>query len=160
MHQFNCLRLSKASLCNGVIIYRKSQDIKEATSILIDYVIGQPTPLSNLRNKEGLLTWISFSQFNTKKKCIFDHYSSDFKELRKKDDTIPVYKRNLRTLAIEMYKISNNLSPLFMRDMMTEICVPYNTRPTTTIMEDKSFSSRCTKNVTMKFHVPKLFHMD
>ena len=90
----------------------------------------------------------------------YDDYSSDFEELLEKDDTIPVHKRNLRTLAIEMYKISNNLSPPFMRDMMTEICVPYNTRSTTKIEEDESGSSRCTKNVTMRFQVPKLFHMD
>ena len=90
----------------------------------------------------------------------YDDYSSDFEELLEKDDTIPVHKRNLRTLAIEMYKISNNLSPLFIRNMMTEICVPYNTRSTTKIEEDESGSSRCTKNVTMRFQVPKLFHMD
>ena len=75
----------------------------------------------------------------------YDDYSSDFEELLEKDDTIPVHKRNLRALAIEMYKISNNLSPPFMRDMMTEICVPYNTRSTTKIEEDESGSSRCTK---------------
>ena len=56
----------------------------------------------------------------------FDSYSSDFRECLEKADTIPVHKRNLRTLTIQMYKISYNLSPLFMRDMMTEICLPYN----------------------------------
>ena len=77
-----------------------------------------------------------------------------------KNDSIPVHIRNLRTLAIEMWKISNNLSPFFTRDMMTEICVPYDTRSTTKIEEDESGSSRYTKNVTMRFQVPKLFHMD
>ena len=51
-----------------------------------------------------------------------------------------------------MYKISNNLSPLFMRDMMTEICVPYNMRSTTKIEEEESGSSRCTKKC--KYEIP------
>ena len=90
----------------------------------------------------------------------YDDYSSDFEELLEKDDTIPVHKRNLRTLAIEMYKISNNLSPPFMRDMMTEICVPYNTRSTTKIEEDESGSSRCTKNCNYETPGTKIIRMD
>ena len=57
----------------------------------------------------------------------YNDYSSDFVELLAKDDTVTIHQRNLRILAIEMYKISNDLSPLFMKDMMTEICVPHNT---------------------------------
>ena len=44
-----------------------------------------------------------------------------------------------------MYKISNNLSPFFMRDMMTEILVPYNTRSTTKVEEDDSGSFEYSK---------------
>ena len=51
----------------------------------------------------------------------------------------------LRKLAIEMCKISNNLSPLFTRELMTEICVPYNTRSTTKVEIDDSGSFQCTK---------------
>ena len=42
-------------------------------------------------------------------------------ELLAKDDTVTILQRNLRILAIEMYKISNDLSPPFMKDLMTEI---------------------------------------
>ena len=44
-----------------------------------------------------------------------------------------------------MYKISNNLSSLFTREMMTKICVPYNMRSTTQVEEDDSSSFQCTK---------------
>ena len=47
-----------------------------------------------------------------------DDYSSDFEELLERDDTIPVHKRNLRKLAIRIYNIWSNLSPLFCRHMM------------------------------------------
>jgi hypothetical protein len=75
----------------------------------------------------------------------YDDYLSDFEELLVKDNTVTIHKRNLRKLAIEMYKISNNLSPLFTREMMTEICVPYNTRSTTKVEEDHSGNLQCTK---------------
>ena len=45
----------------------------------------------------------------------YDDYSSDFEELLENEDTIPVDKDNLSTLTIKMYKVLNNLSPLFMR---------------------------------------------
>ena len=57
-------------------------------------------------------------------------------ELLAKNDTVTIHQRNLRILAIEKYKISNDLSPLFMKDMMTEICVSYNTRSTTKVEID------------------------
>ena len=71
-------------------------------------------------------------------------YSSDSKKLLEKYDTMPVHKRNLRALAIE-YKILNNLSPLFIKNMMTEIYVHYNTRSTTKVGEDNHGISLCTK---------------
>ena len=51
-------------------------------------------------------------------------------ELLAKDDEVTINQHNLRVLTIEIYKISNDLSPLFMKDMMTEICIPYYTRST------------------------------
>ena len=80
----------------------------------------------------------------------YDDYLSDFEELLIKDNTVTIHKRNLRKLAIEMYKISNNLSPLFTRELMTEICVPYNTRSTTKVEIDDSGSFQCTKRSNYK----------
>ena len=54
----------------------------------------------------------------------YHDYLSDFEDLLARDDTVTVYKHIPRTLAIKMYKMSNDVS----KDMMTEICVPYNTR--------------------------------
>ena len=68
---------------------------------------------------------------------------SHFEELLAKDDTETVQKRNLRTLAIEMYKISNNISPLFSREMMTKKCVLYDTGSTIKVEKDSSGDFRC-----------------
>ena len=40
----------------------------------------------------------------------YDYYLSDFEELLVKDNIVTMHKHNRRKLAIEMYKISNNLS--------------------------------------------------
>ena len=39
--------------------------------------------------------------------------ASNFEELLKKDGTVTISQRNLRTLSIKMHKISNDLSPIF-----------------------------------------------
>ena len=47
-----------------------------------------------------------------------------------------------------MDKISNDLSPLSMKIVITRICVPYNTRTTTKVEEDNS--GQCTKRSNYK----------
>ena len=63
----------------------------------------------------------------------YNDHSSDLEELLTKDDTVTIHQCNLRILEIEIYKVSNDLSPLFMRDMKNDICVPYNTRSNTKV---------------------------
>ena len=75
----------------------------------------------------------------------YNDHSSDLEELLTKDDTVTIHQRNLRVLAIQMYKILNDLSPLFMEDLMTEICIPYNTRSTTKVEKDDYGNYRCMK---------------
>ena len=48
----------------------------------------------------------------------YDDYCSSFEELLDKDGAVTIHQRNLRALAIEMYKISNGLSPTFMVEMI------------------------------------------
>ena len=75
----------------------------------------------------------------------YDDYSSDFEGLHVKDNAVTIHKRNLSALAIEIHKISNNLLPFFARGMITELCIPYNTRSTTKVEEDDSGSFYCIK---------------
>ena len=89
----------------------------------------------------------------------YDDYLSDFEELLVKDNTVTIHKPNLRKLAIEMYKISNNLSPLFTREIMTEICVPYNTRSQLRLRKITVVIFNALKDPTMRSQVPKRFLM-
>ena len=45
-----------------------------------------------------------------------------------------------------MYKISNDRLPLFMKDMMTEICFPNNTRSTAKFEKENDGIYRYLKN--------------
>ena len=54
-----------------------------------------------------------------------------------KDDTVTIHQHNLGELAIEMCKISNDRSSLFVKDIiMTEIYILYNTRSITKVEKD------------------------
>ena len=66
-----------------------------------------------------------------------------------------VHKRNLRALAIKMHKISKNISPFFMREGMTQKCVPYNTRATTKVEKDDSGTFRCSKKSNYEISITK-----
>ena len=46
--------------------------------------------------------------------------TSTFDELLKKDGCITIHHRNIITLAIEMYKVNNNLAPTFMREIFPQ----------------------------------------
>ena len=50
------------------------------------------------------------------------------KELLIWDKSTTIHQKNLRVVAVEMYKISHNMSPIFMEDLVTEIDTKYHTR--------------------------------
>ena len=59
----------------------------------------------------------------------YEDYESSFEELLIKDDSVTIHQRNLRVLAVKMYKLSHKLSPEFMWDLVEEIKSIQNTKP-------------------------------
>ena len=55
------------------------------------------------------------------------------KDLLSKDGSVMIHQRNLKFLAVEMYKITYKLSPEFMWDMVEEINTKYHTRSSCSI---------------------------
>ena len=53
-------------------------------------------------------------------RLVYNDYKSSFDELLRKDKTISIHHRNIHYLAIEMYKVKNNLSPLLMTELFEQ----------------------------------------
>ena len=52
--------------------------------------------------------------------------TSTFQQLLEKDNSISIHHRNLQILAAKMFKISNNLSPEIVKEILQERFVPCN----------------------------------
>ena len=52
-------------------------------------------------------------------RLVYDDYTSTFEDLLKKDESLVFHHRNIHQLAIEMYKVKYNLSPIFMQELFT-----------------------------------------
>ena len=77
----------------------------------------------------------------------YNDYTSSFNDLLDKDSSITIHQRNLRCLAIEMFKINNKLSPPFICDLIQESTFRYHTWSHFTIPETENGSITEEKNV-------------
>jgi len=76
----------------------------------------------------------------------YSDYVSSFEELLIKDGTCTIHQRNLKVLALEMYKIAHEKSPSFMKDLVEEIDRNYHTRSSYEVELDESGNvKKCSK---------------
>ena len=60
---------------------------------------------------------------------VYNDYMSSFDELLTEDKSFTIHHRNIQTLAIEIYKVINNISPEIMKEIFVlKIYCMYNTR--------------------------------
>ena len=83
----------------------------------------------------------------------YSDYTSSFEQLLKIDGSTNIHQQNLKALATEIYKVLNNLSPLFMRLSFNEKNVTYNSRSNATMKRDNGSKIHCTKKRSLK--IPK-----
>ena len=50
-------------------------------------------------------------------RIVYNDDTSSFEELLRKDSSVSIHHRNVRALAIEMYKAKNNLSPQIVQNL-------------------------------------------
>ena len=76
------------------------------------------------------LVWMFCSRTMNKKinqiheralRLVYQDYISTFEDLLTKDNSLCFHYRNIHQVAIEMYKVKNDLSPPFMKDLFSEI---------------------------------------
>ena len=61
-------------------------------------------------------------------RIVYRNNELSFQELLDKDNSVTVHHRNLRKLAIEMYKVKHNLSPLPMQELFVDHINTYDLR--------------------------------
>ena len=61
-------------------------------------------------------------------RLVYNDQKSTFKDLLNMDQSFTIHERNLQKLAIEMYKVKNNLSPIFMKTIFPLSNNPYHLR--------------------------------
>ena len=61
-------------------------------------------------------------------RIVYKYYKSSFAELLSEDKSFTVHHKNVQKLAIEIYKIKNELCPKIMLDLLKEVTRPYNLR--------------------------------
>ena len=53
-------------------------------------------------------------------KIVYKDYDTSFEELLKMDKSCTIHHKNIQTLAIEMYRSKQNISPVFMEEVFKE----------------------------------------
>ena len=54
-------------------------------------------------------------------RIVYDDYNTSFDDLLVKDKSVTIHQRNIRKVAIEMFKVKNNLCPEFMQEFFNLI---------------------------------------
>ena len=89
-------------------------------------------------------------------RIVYGDYKSKFDELLKKDSSFSIHQRNIQTLAIEIFKFLNGLSPKVMHEVFqVKLLAPYHPR------DKNELYSRNPKTVTygtesVSFVAPKI----
>ena len=52
-------------------------------------------------------------------RMVYEDYTSTFEQLLVKDGSVCIHHRNIQLVAIEMFKVKNNISPQIMKDLFT-----------------------------------------
>ena len=68
-------------------------------------------------------------------RIVYQDYASSFTELLDKDNSATIHNRNIKLLAIELFKVKNWLSPPFMEEIFVKNTHHYDLRKTLNLRE-------------------------
>ena len=91
-------------------------------------------------------------------RLVYNDTTSSFEELLIKDNSVTIHQKNIRSLAIEIFKIKNNLSTEIMSELLEARNIKYNLRSQT----DFAIESVNTTNFgieSLSFFAPKIWNI-
>ena len=89
-------------------------------------------------------------------RIVYNDKQVDFEELSERDKSVTIHHSNIRKLAIEIYKIKNNLSPEILNDVIGVIDSSYNLR-SETIFKKRNVHTVRYGTETITFLTPKIW---
>ena len=98
-------------------------------------------------------------------RMVYDDQRSTIEELLHKDGNVTIHQQNIRALAVEMFKVFNNLAPPFMRNIFTKnsnVCsdhVSANTQSNSTFYNYNNPSTTNYGLETLRCLGPKVYDM-
>ena len=97
----------------------------------LDHVLFNFPSKKNIEShlKYCSLTWTLHSRISNNKinlLLIYNDQTSSFEKLRKKENPFTVLHFNTQSLAIEMFKVSNNIAPTIIDDLIAKYCHSYD----------------------------------
>ena len=89
-------------------------------------------------------------------RIVYKDYKSSFAELLSENKSFTVHPKNVQKLAIEMYKVKNELRPNIMLDLFKKVTHPYNLRNGLICGSYKIKTARYGTE-TITYHGPKIW---
>ena len=91
-------------------------------------------------------------------RLVYKYVQCTFQQLLDKDNTVTIHHRNLQKVAIEMYKLQNNLSPKFMKEIFQEQ-IPTHSLRTEKILESRNYRTVYWGTESLNYRGPKTWQL-
>ena len=75
-------------------------------------------------------------------RIFYEDYNSSFEDLLKRDKSVTIHHSNIQSLAIELFKVKENLSNLMLSNIFPTRPISYNSRSQTDFIRSNANTSQ------------------